>query len=156
GLGEALEAMFELLRVRFDIVLIDSRTGINEFGGIITAQLPDILVCLFTANDQSIEGIEWITTRSSELRNTLLLARDRLLVLPVPARFDDRVEVEIAAHWRERICKRLGDFVSPWADRDIPTSTLLDFLTIPYVPYWSFGERLPIVTGPRSLEGGID
>ncbi|MGE4061545.1 MAG: hypothetical protein AB7E69_22080, partial [Sphingomonadales bacterium] len=51
GLGPALEQTCMELREAYDFVLIDGRTGVTDFGGIITAQLPDLLVVLFTANE---------------------------------------------------------------------------------------------------------
>jgi DNA-binding CsgD family transcriptional regulator len=46
-----LGAKFERIRAawtsRFDFVLIDSRTGVSDTGGICTAQLPDILLSVF-------------------------------------------------------------------------------------------------------------
>ncbi|MER8595736.1 hypothetical protein NKH33_30025 [Mesorhizobium sp. M1182] len=43
GLGSALEQMCLEIREAYDFILIDGRTGVTDFGGIITAQLPDIL-----------------------------------------------------------------------------------------------------------------
>jgi len=40
-----------------DFVLIDSRTGITEIGGICTTQFPDLVVMLFGLNDQNVRGI---------------------------------------------------------------------------------------------------
>lgn len=39
-----------------DFLLIDSRTGITEIGGIATTVLPDRVVCLMLANRQNLEG----------------------------------------------------------------------------------------------------
>jgi len=41
----------------FDYVLIDSRTGHTDVGGICTRQLPDAVVILFLPNDQNISGL---------------------------------------------------------------------------------------------------
>jgi MinD-like ATPase involved in chromosome partitioning or flagellar assembly len=56
--------MFEDLRnqwaeheARFDYVLIDSRTGHTDVGGICTRQLPDSVVVMFLPNEQNIEGL---------------------------------------------------------------------------------------------------
>lgn len=42
----------------FDYVLIDSRTGHTDVGGICTRQLPDAVVVMFLPNDQNIEGLK--------------------------------------------------------------------------------------------------
>lgn len=57
--------MFEDLRQQwaqhegqgFDYVLIDSRTGHTDVGGICTRQLPDAVVIMFVPNDQNIAGL---------------------------------------------------------------------------------------------------
>jgi len=41
-----------------DYVLIDSRTGFTEVGGICTRQLPDIVVILFIPNEQNLLGLQ--------------------------------------------------------------------------------------------------
>ena len=43
-----------------DYVLIDSRTGHTEVGGICTRQLPDTVVALFIPNEQNLEGISHV------------------------------------------------------------------------------------------------
>lgn len=55
--------MFEDLKqqwraMSFDYVLIDSRTGHTDVGGICTRQLPDAAVLMFFPNDQNISGLE--------------------------------------------------------------------------------------------------
>ena len=42
----------------FDYVLIDSRTGHTDVGGICTRQLPDAVVLMFFPNDQNLIGLE--------------------------------------------------------------------------------------------------
>lgn len=57
--------MFEDLRnqwaeheANFDYVLIDSRTGHTDVGGICTRQLPDAVIVMFLPNEQNIEGLK--------------------------------------------------------------------------------------------------
>lgn len=61
--------MFEDLRhqwgahdAKFDYVLIDSRTGHTDVGGICTRQLPNAVVVMFLPNEQNIEGLEPIVS----------------------------------------------------------------------------------------------
>src|SRR5688572_15150308 len=56
GGGKLLEEAKERMRLEYDYVLIDSRTGVSDTSGICTVQLPEILVVCFTLNNQSIEG----------------------------------------------------------------------------------------------------
>ncbi|MBW8015230.1 MAG: ParA family protein [Planctomycetes bacterium] len=49
-----------------DYVLIDSRTGHTDVGGICTRQLPDAVVILFFPNDQNLIGLKPIVTSIKE------------------------------------------------------------------------------------------
>lgn len=55
-LFEDLKAQWEQL-VKPDYVLIDSRTGHTDTGGICTRQLPDAVAILFFPNDQNLRGL---------------------------------------------------------------------------------------------------
>ena len=57
GFGTYLEQLREQWIADYDFVLIDSRTGITDIGGICTIHLPDVLVLFFTANWQSLQGV---------------------------------------------------------------------------------------------------
>lgn len=76
--------MFEDLRyqwsqhpAQFDYVLIDSRTGHTDVGGICTRQLPDAVVVMFLPNEQNIEGlrpiIEAIRESQADVRGKIAL-----------------------------------------------------------------------------------
>ncbi|WP_044986704.1 KGGVGR-motif variant AAA ATPase [Sorangium cellulosum] len=54
----AVETLREKLVENADVVLIDSRTGLTDIGGICTIQLPDGVVLLTAPNHQSFEGTE--------------------------------------------------------------------------------------------------
>ena len=148
GLGPALETMFDELKAEFDFIFIDARTGITDFSGIITAQLPDVLLFLFTANVQSFRGARDVAMRAREARNNIAIDRSRLLLLPVPARFETQVEHRIASHWRTRFADELQPFYEGWAAKGVSIERLVQATTIPYVPFWSFGERLSVVEDP--------
>lgn len=45
-------------RLKVDYVLVDSRTGHTDVGGICTRQLPDSVVVLFLPNDQNLRGLQ--------------------------------------------------------------------------------------------------
>jgi MinD-like ATPase involved in chromosome partitioning or flagellar assembly len=51
--GQFVERLRNEWRDEFDIVLIDSRTGLSDTSGICTIQLPDVVVAMFTANYQA-------------------------------------------------------------------------------------------------------
>jgi hypothetical protein len=156
GLGEALETMFDELRSEYDFILVDSRTGVTDFSGIVTAQLPDVLAFLFTANEQSLGGATSVARRAVTIRNDLAIDRSRLLLLPIPARFESQVEYDISSRWRGRFAETLKEFYVGWANRDVPIEKLVQATTIPYVPFWSFGERISAVEDRTSDTSSIN
>jgi MinD-like ATPase involved in chromosome partitioning or flagellar assembly len=56
---EELKSQWEHL-LKFDYVLVDSRTGYTDVAGICTRQLPDAVVILFFPNEQNLGGLEEI------------------------------------------------------------------------------------------------
>jgi hypothetical protein len=138
---------------KFDFVLIDSRTGVTDFSGLTTAQLPDILAFLFTANVQSLEGCCRIAERAMEARRNLPLDRPALIPLPIVAKFDQREEYDRAQMWRSKFVSRLIGFYDVWTPSDIDKTRLIDVLTIPYVPRWTFGEDIAASIEPHETDG---
>jgi cellulose biosynthesis protein BcsQ len=53
-----------------DYVLIDSRTGLTDVGGICTLHLPQLVVLLYALNDQNIHGIAGVARAVSKVENT--------------------------------------------------------------------------------------
>jgi MinD-like ATPase involved in chromosome partitioning or flagellar assembly len=144
-LGRFLEECRAQWVAEYDFVLVDSRTGISDLGGICTAQLPDILVLLFTANDQSLRGVIDVARRAELARDGLPYDRGRLAMLPIPSRFDAREEYKQAEFWRSRFVQELEFMCDSWIVKDIPMTSVLGHVTVPYVSYWSFGERLAAI-----------
>ncbi len=145
NLGERLETLRSSWLESFDVVLVDSRTGVTDFSGLTTAQLPDILAFMFTANEQSLKGCADIVMRAMNARRQLPLDRPALLPLPIPARFEQREEYDRAQQWRERFKEELTPFLENWMPQGVDPLKLIDLLTIPYVPRWTFGEDLAAV-----------
>jgi tetratricopeptide (TPR) repeat protein len=53
-----------------DFVLIDSRTGLTDVGGICTLHLPQLVVLIYALNDQNIHGIAGVARAISRAENT--------------------------------------------------------------------------------------
>ncbi|MGW3958846.1 tyrosine-protein kinase family protein [Amycolatopsis sp. NPDC005003] len=146
GFGDYLEKCREQWTDDYDFVLIDSRTGISDIGGICTAHLPDHLVLLFTANRQSILGAVDAARRADAARNRLPFDRPRLTVLPVLSRFDSREEYGRSEEWRKTVVAETAELYGAWLDQGVAPETMSRHLTLPYVSYWSFGEQLPVLS----------
>jgi MinD-like ATPase involved in chromosome partitioning or flagellar assembly len=145
GFGEALETVRDAWSASYDFVLIDSRTGITDAGGICTVQMPDLLVLLTTASDQGFEGTFDVASRVIAARKKLAFDRAALQILPVLARFDQRVESAIAQTYLKRFAERIGPVCRGWLPESVPSIEIAKLTKIPYVPNLSFGEKLPVL-----------
>jgi cellulose biosynthesis protein BcsQ len=88
------ELYFEWLRQQFesiaDVILIDSRTGITEMGGVCTYQFADIVVMFCAPNTQNLEGI-YEMAESLKREEVLKVRNNRPIdLLIVPSRVEDR------------------------------------------------------------------
>lgn len=86
GLGEPFVENWKVAVARHcqpDYVLVDSRTGLTDVGGICTLHLPDLVVMMFGLNEQNICGIAAVakTIRDSELSR---LPQIHYVASPVP------------------------------------------------------------------------
>ncbi|WP_405734227.1 FxSxx-COOH system tetratricopeptide repeat protein [Streptomyces sp. NBC_00028] len=144
--GNVLEEWRERWIDSYDVVFVDSRTGISDSGGICTSQLPHILAFAFTANQQNVDGVLDVVRRAAVARNGLPYDRSRLLTLPLLCRFDMSEEYERAAEWRDRLRGDLKSSYDAWVPDGSPVERVLDNCTVPYSAYWSFGEDLPVIT----------
>jgi hypothetical protein len=134
----------------YDFVLVDSRTGTTDSGGICSIQIPDFLMVFLTPNDQSLWGILDFTARALAQRNRLPVDRARLSILPVPTRLDFRSEYARAEEWLKIFAESLSPLYRTWLNQEVSVSEVLRLTRLPYVSFWSFGEELPVVDGPGS------
>ncbi|ANZ39131.1 ATP/GTP-binding protein [Lentzea guizhouensis] len=145
GFAAHLEAYREEWTAKYDFVLIDSRTGVSDIAGICTAQLPDRLVVVFTANDQNLNEVVDIVGLADKARDRLPYDRPRHQVLPVLSRLDNRVEYERAEGWQKKCAEVVTPLFGNWLIKGVTPEQMMRHLTVPYISYWSFGELLPVV-----------
>ncbi len=140
---------FETLRNRwikdYDVVLIDSRTGLTDSGGICTIQMPDIVVALFTANYQSLYGVRDVMRLAQEGRQRLAYDRMPLSVVPIPSRFGTRTEFRESKKWIDEFENSLKEFFEDWLPVSAEPSEFFEKIKIPQIDYFSFGERLAVI-----------
>ncbi len=148
GFANFLERCREEWITDYDFVLIDSRTGVSDIAGICTAQLPDRLVVVFTANDQNLNDVVDVVRRADQARDRLPYDRPRHVVLPVLSRLDNRVEYQRAEEWQAKCLKVVAPLFRNWLVKTVRADLMLRHLTVPYVSYWSFGEQLPVEVEP--------
>jgi len=145
GFAEFLEERRDEWIAKYDFVLIDSRTGVSDIASICTAQLPDRLVVVFTANDQNLNDVVDIARLADSARDRLPYDRPRHQVMPVLSRLDNTVEYERAAEWQRKSAEVVAPLFRNWLVKSVKPDLMLRHLTVPYVSYWSFGELLPVL-----------
>jgi tetratricopeptide (TPR) repeat protein len=115
-----------------DYVLIDSRTGLSEIGGIATHQLADIVVLVFNLNEQNLAGAKRVfdsIRQKAPLKPEIILTASPVPVMPVTN----------GSPFAEKM-QRIGkDFKGAYND-DKP-------LVIPYHPLLAYDDRLLVDDG---------
>jgi cellulose biosynthesis protein BcsQ len=150
GLGTYIEELRDEWAAEFEFVLVDSRTGVTDIGGICTVHLADVLVLFFTTTESSARGALQIVERARRAQGHLPMDRRRLLAVPVPARDESRTEYERASQWKTMFAEQFGELYRVWLPSGKTAHDAIELLRIPYIPYWSFGEPLPVVEGGTS------
>jgi cellulose biosynthesis protein BcsQ len=130
----------------YDIVLVDSRTGVTEMGGICAYQLADVVIAFCAPNLQNVDGTETMV-RHFLSPSVTAVRRDRPIdVLVVPARIEQE-DSTLSTAFERRFEERFAAF-QPAALTDAGL-TFWD-LRIPYEPRYAFDEQ--VVTDPDRAE----
>ncbi|MEV7285350.1 AAA family ATPase [Streptomyces sp. NPDC093252] len=140
------ELFFEWFRrtcaERYDIVLVDSRTGVTELGGVCAYQLADTVVTLCAPNLQNLDGTAWMVRHflSPQVRR---VRGDRPLeVLVVPARVDQQDTALL-----DSFAARFHHAFDAYTPDPLPAAGLRFWdLQIPYEPAYAFDEQ--VITDP--------
>ena len=128
----------ELVALEYDLVLIDSRTGVTEMGGICGYQLADVIVMMCGANHQNVDGT-WSMLEDFRSQPVEGLRRGRPLeIMVVPARVEQRAP-ELLDEFYERFDRRFGDLLP---ERLARAGISFRDLTVPYDPQFAFEERV--------------
>ncbi|MBN2089216.1 TIR domain-containing protein [candidate division KSB1 bacterium] len=88
----------EYLSQMFGFILIDSRTGITDIGGVCTVLMPEILVTVFTPNKQSLYGVLEVIKQATSYRIDSSDLRP-LIVYPLASRIEAS-EPQLRETWR--------------------------------------------------------
>jgi hypothetical protein len=122
-----------------DLLLIDSRTGVTEQGGVCTHHLADLVVVMTAANDLNMEGAKWIVSALAAPGLTKLRGGRPLQVLPVAARIEQTAQRVELLEFRQRFLREFGHLLE-WATEGPSAFALAS--EIPYMPFYSFHERV--------------
>lgn len=153
--GFAIEELRAALKVEYDFVLVDSRTGNTEIGGLTTVQLPDLLCMVFTTTEQAFRGVLTMIARAGQARQRLPIPRPAVPVLPLPSRIDVSAEYRLSQEWYARMSQEFEPVMAPWLPVDVRPQTLFENIKLPQLPYFGYGERLPVLEQGTSDPGGL-
>jgi hypothetical protein len=151
------ELFFEWLRRTldrqlYDLVLVDSRTGVTEMGGICAYQLADTIVVLCSSNKQNLNGTLDVVRNFFSPRVTMLRAGRPLQLLVVPSRIEMRNEA-LLKDFRVRFEKLFASL----APKELADAGLTYWdLMIPYDPRCAFQERVVAHGSRASGRSAID
>ena len=145
--GETIRIFRELLSSIYNYVLVDSRTGVTDISGICTMLLPEKLIWVFTANNQSIYSVTKLIKQAIEYRRSSNDFRP-LAVFPLPCRIDD-AEYELKEKW---LNKYKTEFEISFKDSyDVKDCNLTDYfkeVKIPYKSYFAYDEKIAVLEEP--------
>ncbi len=150
-IGNFLDGLREEWRRTYDFILIDSRTGITDIGDICTVLLPDVIVAVLVSNYQNVDGVKSSIERARAARRKLPVNRSMLMIVPLNGRDESNTEYELSMRWRDIFEREFNYLFKEWLPKEILPSEALARLFIPYVPVWSFGERIPVLESWREL-----
>lgn len=136
----------------YDIVLVDSRTGVTEMGGICAYQLADAIVVMCASNQQNLNGTHDVVRNFFADRVTMLRSGRPLHLLVVPARVEQGSD-SLLLGFRSRFESLFGSFTP----RELTSAGLAFWdLMIPYEPRSAFQEHVIAKAGKagaRSIIG---
>ncbi len=144
GGAQAIETMRWQLGEAADIVLLDSRTGLTDLGGICTIQLPDAVFLMACPNEQSLDGVRRVAFTIAHASPEQRTGRPRPRVWLSISRVPVVEEGELTSRWfrkhegwfSERVAEGL------WRPEDHPEA--LRSFSIPHRAAYTFGESLVI------------
>lgn len=146
---ELFKVFAEELARRYSYILIDSRTGITDAGGVCSTLIPDHLVLVFTPNRQSLDGVLDLARRSATYRSQSLDLRP-LLIFPLASRVE-MSEDEMRQEWRFGGREHAGyqsGFESVFKEvYDLPSCDLaqyFDEIQIQHVSRYAYGEQIAV------------
>ncbi len=132
------------LESKYDFILIDSRTGLADSGGITTMLMPQKLVLVFALNNQNIDGVVDIAEQVIDYRANSTDFRS-LDIYPLPSRVENTISPDLAK-WIESYTTKFENLFTKKHFLDNCNLTgYFDKCFIPYYPIHAHGENIPAI-----------
>jgi len=144
--GLVLDSLRNWAKANYDLILIDSRTGLADVAGICTMQLPDSVALCFILNRQNIDGVAKVASAIRTKR------KDEVSIRAVPmrvARRDTSEESDARARAISELT-RVGGFSSVTAQDDIKALSVIADENVPFyetlAPFTATDPSLDLLT----------
>lgn len=137
---------------KYHYVLIDSRTGHTDTGGICTMLMPEKLVLVFTPNRQSLQGVLDLAHKAVEYRRHSDDTRP-LVIYPLPSRVD-LGEEKLRREWQEEYTGAFEETFQRIYDlpKNISLNDYFERVQIRHVPRFAYGEEISVLhESPRDI-----
>lgn len=135
-----IEWLRQQLEQRYHLILIDSRTGVTEMGGICTYHLADVITMFCAPNRQNLYGTYNMAQKFTDPIWPSLRQQRPLNVLIVPSRIE-RAESNFLDNFQKEFISRFQEFVPHEQGIDIKR---LWELAIPYIPKYVYQETIAV------------
>jgi cellulose biosynthesis protein BcsQ len=152
GGARMLTAAKARLRMRYDWILIDSRTGVSDTAGICTMQLPDIVAAFFTLNRQSVDGVSAVL-RSIRSFQSASVDGSKIEFFPVATRIEnaEQARLEVARGYARSSLSGFLPRNAQASPRDY-----WDKMELAYRPAYAFEETLSAFGDATGATGAAD
>jgi hypothetical protein len=154
-MGEYLGTLRSEWAQEYDFVLLDSRTGLTDIGGVCTVHLPDVVVSLFTANRQSMDGTKLMAERLNQQRRDFYYSPGQAIILPLLSRWEEKDAPDDARQWWPEVEETVRPSFDAWRIPSATVTRLTQLLKIPYKAKWNFGERIVIQEESETDPGSV-
>jgi MinD-like ATPase involved in chromosome partitioning or flagellar assembly len=142
-----------------DFLLIDSRTGITEIGGVATTILPDTVVCLLLNNRENLDGARAVLRSIGHAPS--LPGSQPVKIVPVLSRVpemprleNNRISEEAVTHKEKELTRSIQDFLNMESEKLEDTLSVGDVFILHSEPDLQISERLRI-GGDKSPDDSI-
>jgi len=132
-----LEDVTTTLANEYDLVLVDTSSGVADSSAVEVFTVPDALCLCFTLNPQSVQGCQQLAASVTRER-----ALDPMRIFPIATRVDPAEKILLDDE-RARARTALGSFLSHLGSAEDQQRYWRD-TEAPYVPYFTYGEVLPV------------
>jgi MinD-like ATPase involved in chromosome partitioning or flagellar assembly len=139
--ADVFPAIVKALTSRYDVVLVDSRTGVTDIGSICTMVLPDKLVLVFAPNEQSLSGA--LDAGWQAVQGRKAAPEPKVLpIFPLVSRVEEGEEQQ-KREWLARVRRSFEKLLSAAYDRThVDLEAYFNIVRIPHKSYFAYGEHI--------------